>query len=288
MVARGLDRRSACRQGGPPAVRTGAGTAPARGRQGCRAPPRVVTPDTGRQHAFDQPTRRKLARGRLPVEAKVDLHGLTQADAHGFLLSFLHAAHGRGLRYVLVVTGKGASFGSDGVLRRAVPAWLAAPAFRSIVAGFDEAARNHGGSGALYVRLRRIGGSGVTPFAERIRELRLRKGVTQKEMAAALGVSAAYLSALEHGRRGVPTWPMIQKIIGYFNVIWDEADELQALALQSHARVVVDTVGLSPRATELANLLASSVERLDEETLESLTLRLRAALARQPKPQKSD
>ena len=121
-------------------------------------PPRVVTPDTGRQHAFDQPTRRKLARGRLPVEAKVDLHGLTQADAHGFLLSFLHAAHGRGLRYVLVVTGKGASFGSDGVLRRAVPAWLAAPAFRSIVAGFDEAARNHGGSGALYVRLRRIGG----------------------------------------------------------------------------------------------------------------------------------
>ncbi len=122
------------------------------------AAPRVVTPDTGRQHVFDQPTRRKLARGRLPVEAKIDLHGLTQAEAHGFLLSFLHTAHARGLRYVLVVTGKGASFGSEGILRRAVPAWLATPSFRVIVAGYDEAARNHGGSGALYIRLRRSGG----------------------------------------------------------------------------------------------------------------------------------
>lgn len=128
----------------------------------------------------------------------------------------------------------------------------------------------------------------MTPFAERIRELRRQKGVTQKQMAAALGVSAAYLSALEHGRRGVPTWPMIQKIIGYFNIIWDEADELQLLAMQSHARVVVDTVGLSPRATELANLLAHVIDRLDDETLEGLTLRLRAALARRSAGQKRD
>lgn len=120
--------------------------------------PRAVTPDTGRQHTFDQPTRRKLAKGRLPVEAKIDLHGLTQGEAHGFLLSFLHSAHGRGLRYVLVVTGKGASFGSEGALKRAVPAWLATPSFRVLVAGFDEAARNHGGGGALYVRLRRTPG----------------------------------------------------------------------------------------------------------------------------------
>lgn len=128
----------------------------------------------------------------------------------------------------------------------------------------------------------------MTPFAERVRELRKRKGVTQKQMAAALDVSPAYLSALEHGRRGVPTWPMIQKIIGYFNVIWDEADELQVLAMQSHSRVVVDTVGLSPRATELANLLAFSIDRLDDETLEGLTLRLRAALARKPAGQNRD
>ena len=70
----------------------------------------------------------------------------------------------------------------------------------------------------------------MTPFGERLRELRRSKGVCQKEMAAALGVSAAYLSALEHGRRGVPTWAMVQKIIGYFNVIWDDAEELQRLA----------------------------------------------------------
>lgn len=122
------------------------------------AKPHAVAPDSGRQHAFDQPTRRKLAKGRLPVEAKIDLHGLTQAEAHGFLLSFLHSAHGRGLRYVLIVTGKGASFGSDGVLKRAVPAWLATPSFRVLVSGFDEASRHHGGGGALYVRLRRAAG----------------------------------------------------------------------------------------------------------------------------------
>lgn len=123
----------------------------------------------------------------------------------------------------------------------------------------------------------------MTPFGERVRELRRHKGVSQKEMAAALGVSSAYLSALEHGRRGVPTWPMVQKIIGYFNVIWDDADELQLLASLSHGRAVVDTAGLSPRATEFANLMATAVGRLDEETLDDLILRVRAALARRPK-----
>ena len=110
----------------------------------------------------------------------------------------------------------------------------------------------------------------MTPFGERIRDLRRKKGVSQKEMAAALGVSAAYLSALEHGRRGVPTWALIQKIIGYFNVIWDDAEELQRLAAQSAPRVVVDTSGLSPRATELANLLASTIDLLEEEDLRQL------------------
>lgn len=133
-------------------------TAPASTGSPAPPAPRLAAPDTARQHAFDQPTRRKLAKGRLPVEAKIDLHGMTQAEAHGFLLSFLHSAHGRGLRYLLVVTGKGASFGSDGILKKAVPSWLATPAFRVLVAGYDEAARTHGGSGALYVRLRRGAG----------------------------------------------------------------------------------------------------------------------------------
>jgi transcriptional regulator with XRE-family HTH domain len=120
----------------------------------------------------------------------------------------------------------------------------------------------------------------VTPFGLKLRELRHAKGVSQKEMAAALGVSAAYLSALEHGRRGVPTWAMIQKMIGYFNVIWDEAEELQRLAEKSHPRVVIDTSGLSPRATELANLLAAAIPRLREEDIEALSTELKSALER--------
>lgn len=107
----------------------------------------------------------------------------------------------------------------------------------------------------------------MTPLGERLRELRRQKGVSQKEMAAAVGVSAAYLSALEHGRRGVPTWVLLQKIIGYFNIIWDDAEEVLKLAGQSHPRVVIDTSGLSPSATELANLLAARIESLDADTI---------------------
>ncbi|MFZ1773573.1 MAG: helix-turn-helix transcriptional regulator [Rhizobiaceae bacterium] len=120
----------------------------------------------------------------------------------------------------------------------------------------------------------------MTPFGERMRQLRAEKRVTQKDMAAAIGVTPAYLSALEHGRRGAPAWPMIQRIIGYFNVIWDDAEDLQRLAEMSRGRVIVDTQNLSPRATELANLLAASISKLDEETLDNLALRIRAAAAR--------
>jgi DNA-nicking Smr family endonuclease len=111
-----------------------------------------------RQHRLDAPVREKLAKGRLPIEGKVDLHGLTQSQAHTLLLSFLHRAYADGRRHVLVVTGKGSSIGSDGVLRRAVPAWFATPPFRALVSAHEDAARRHGGSGALYVRLRRSGG----------------------------------------------------------------------------------------------------------------------------------
>ena len=115
----------------------------------------------------------------------------------------------------------------------------------------------------------------MTPFGDKLRRLRIARGVTQKEMAASIGVSSAYLSALEHGRRGVPSWTMIQKIIGYFNVIWDDADELEALALGSDPRVIVDTSGLSPKATELSNLLASTIGSLEEAQIEQLIAQLR-------------
>ncbi|RWO23107.1 Smr/MutS family protein [Mesorhizobium sp.] len=106
-------------------------------------------------HALDEPTLEKLSKGRLPIEGRVDLHGLSQDEAYSLLFSFLHRAHAGGIRYVLVITGKGSSSGGDGILRRAVPAWLSTPAFRPLVSSHDHAARKHGGSGALYIRLRR-------------------------------------------------------------------------------------------------------------------------------------
>ena len=107
----------------------------------------------------------------------------------------------------------------------------------------------------------------MTPFGAKLRQLRQARGIEQKAMAAALGVSASYLSALEHGRRGKPTWAMIQKIIGYFNVIWDDAEELQRLAVLSDPRVVVDTVNLTPEATALANHLAERIRTLSPQQI---------------------
>ena len=126
--------------------------------------------------------------------------------------------------------------------------------------------------------------AGMTPFGEKLRALRAERGVSQKAMAWAVasGVSAAYLSALDHGRRGAPTWTLIQKIIGYFNIIWDDAEDLARLAESSHPRVRIDTSGLPPAATELANLLAESIEKLDEAELRRLSASIRTALGRPP------
>jgi transcriptional regulator with XRE-family HTH domain len=110
----------------------------------------------------------------------------------------------------------------------------------------------------------------MTPFGERLRELREARGLPLKEMAEALGVSPAYLSALEHGRRGRPTHALVVAICAHLNIIWDEADELARLARLSHPRVTVDTSGLSPRATELANLLAERIRTLPPARIERL------------------
>lgn len=107
----------------------------------------------------------------------------------------------------------------------------------------------------------------MTPFGAKMRALRAERGVTLKEMAKALNVSSAYLSALEHGRRGKPTWVLLQRIITYFNVIWDEAEELQRLVELSDPKVTIDTGGLAPEATELANRLASEIDRLTPEDM---------------------
>ena len=110
----------------------------------------------------------------------------------------------------------------------------------------------------------------MTPFGARLRALREERGLTLTRMAADLGLSAAYLSALEHGKRARPTPGLVRQICGYLGIIWDDADELQALAKRSRPKVTVDTGGLSPLATELANLLADRVGELDEPTLARL------------------
>ncbi|MFC5069601.1 Smr/MutS family protein [Flaviflagellibacter deserti] len=102
---------------------------------------------------------RSLRRGG-EVDARIDLHGLRQDQAHGRLRAFLVRAQSNGARVVLVITGKGTTgggglFDERGVLKRQVPIWLSEPAMRAIVLGFSEASAAHGGSGALYVRLRR-------------------------------------------------------------------------------------------------------------------------------------
>jgi transcriptional regulator with XRE-family HTH domain len=104
----------------------------------------------------------------------------------------------------------------------------------------------------------------VTPFGRKLRELRAARGVSLKKMAADLQLSAAYLSALEHGHRGLPSPALVVQVCEYFHLIWDDFEEMQRLAALSHPRVVVDTAGLSPAHTELANRLARDVSRLTE------------------------
>lgn len=121
-----------------------------------QAPPQRHAPTAG----LERTAKLGLRRGRLAIEARIDLHGMVQAEAHAALTGFLLRARAAGHSYVLVVTGKGGpgyadAFSERGVLRRSVPHWLRGPDLRGIVLGFEEAARHHGGGGALYVRLRR-------------------------------------------------------------------------------------------------------------------------------------
>jgi DNA-nicking Smr family endonuclease len=114
---------------------------------------------------FDRRQKQRVARGRDAIDARIDLHGMTQSEAHGALLRFLRRAQADGARIALVVTGKGMRKGGDnsagdfvnarGVLKRQVPLWLSLPEFRPFIVGFEDAHVSHGGQGALYLRLRR-------------------------------------------------------------------------------------------------------------------------------------
>ncbi|NPU11718.1 DNA mismatch repair protein MutS [Bradyrhizobium sp. 83002] len=119
--------------------------------------PKPVRPAIPPLVSLGRKERSKLSRGRSEIDARLDLHGMTQSRAHQALHHFLHRAQHDGLTFVLVITGKG-TIGADperGVLRRQVPHWLSLPEFRSLIVGFEEAHVGHGGAGALYVRIRR-------------------------------------------------------------------------------------------------------------------------------------
>jgi len=124
------------------------------------APPLKKPPAIPALAGVERRLKLRLAQGKAGVDAVLDLHGMHQHTAFGALRHFLSTAQRDGAKLVLVITGKGErssadSFESGGVLRRTVPHWLSAPELRSIVIGFEEATRPHGGSGALYVRIRR-------------------------------------------------------------------------------------------------------------------------------------
>jgi len=115
----------------------------------------------------------------------------------------------------------------------------------------------------------------MTPFGAKLRARRAERGSTLKQMAAALKVSPAYLSALEHGHRGKPSAGLVQQISAYFNLAWDDVDELKRLAQLSDPRVVIDTAGLSPEATELANRLAEKIGALDAAAIAEINRALK-------------
>jgi len=108
---------------------------------------------------FDRRLKQRLARGAESIDARIDLHGKTQSEAHAALLSFLRKAQSHRAKFVLVITGKGGGARDDwserGVLKRQVPQWLKLPEFRGYVLGFEDAHMGHGGAGALYVRIKR-------------------------------------------------------------------------------------------------------------------------------------
>ncbi len=119
----------------------------------------------------------------------------------------------------------------------------------------------------------------MTPFGRKIRALRDQRGVSLKQMAQDLNLSSAYLSALEHGRRGRPSPGLVMQILGYFNVIWDEGEDLKRLAELSHPKVTLDTSGLSPEAVELANRLQQHIRTLPPERIARLLALLREPLS---------
>ncbi|HUZ75408.1 MAG TPA: Smr/MutS family protein [Stellaceae bacterium] len=136
----------------PPAPPAAPEAAPRRDTRHAPEPIRPPPPPPGA--GLDRRSALRLRRGEMPIEARLDLHGLTQDEAHRAVTRFVVRMHEAGRRAVLIVTGKGTREGG-GVLRQAVPRWLAEPTCRAVILAVSEARPQHGGGGALYVLLRR-------------------------------------------------------------------------------------------------------------------------------------
>jgi DNA-nicking Smr family endonuclease len=113
------------------------------------AQPKPVFPSA----PIDLKTTRKISKGNIAIDGRLDLHGLNQRDAHRLLHDYVENAYYSGKRIILVITGKGNM--GRGVLRENVPKWLAEPDFRRLISGFGDSHHSHGGVGALYIRIRR-------------------------------------------------------------------------------------------------------------------------------------
>lgn len=107
------------------------------------------------QPFFEKTIYKKFVKNRISISAKIDLHNLTEDEAYKVLLNFLQKCHKKGYRYVLVITGKGRSRGSYAVLKKSLPGWLGTPYFQTLVSAFEQAAAQHGGEGAFYIRIKR-------------------------------------------------------------------------------------------------------------------------------------
>jgi len=118
-----------------------------------RSEPEITVSLAPKPNLLDQSTTRKISKGKIEIDSKIDLHGLTQAEAYSRLYRFIEMAYATGRRTILVITGKGVK--GEGILKAMVPRWLSEPSFRLMVSAYNEAHVYHGGSGALYVRVRK-------------------------------------------------------------------------------------------------------------------------------------
>ena len=121
----------------------------------------------------------------------------------------------------------------------------------------------------------------MTPFGAKMRDLRAARGLTQQQQADALGVSKAYISSLETGKRGRPSVPLVDQICAWLGLIWDDAEELKTLAALSHPKPTIDASQASTEAVRLANLMATHIDRLDPESCQRLADQLLVEVKRQ-------